>query len=240
MTEEVLQGHKIKELRIFLDKYRVLYNFAMELEAHFEEKYAPNFSAFNFIPTNETNLSRIIAFLLDPNEIHGQKSLFLHYFIQLINKQILNTNNNPIHSNNLDITIVQTEVTTKFIRNKQRRIDILLHGDNWIIGIENKPYALESEDQVRDYQEEIGIRYDPSLNKTMIFLSKDNLQPVTANFDKKNVPVILMGYNNFNNDSNSSNNCIFLSDWIETIRNICHVEKIRQFLSDFLVFIQSL
>jgi hypothetical protein len=177
---------------------------------------------------------------LDPTGTHGQKSLFLQHFIQLINKQAVNTKNNVIDFNDLDTTIVQTEVTTKFLSNKQRRIDIMLNGENWIIGIENKPYASESEDQIRDYQDEIERRYNNFLIKKIIFLSKDNSQPVTGNFDNQNVPIVTMGYNKPINEAYSSNTNIFLCDWIENIHNICQIEKIRLFLSDFLHFIQSL
>ena len=47
------------------------------------EQLAPNFLVFDFVNTNETGLSWILASLLNPNGNHGQKTLFLENFIKI-------------------------------------------------------------------------------------------------------------------------------------------------------------
>lgn len=43
-----------------------------------------DFNVFYFFKIGETLHSRLLAFLLDPNETHGQKRLFLHLFLKII------------------------------------------------------------------------------------------------------------------------------------------------------------
>ena len=44
------------------------------------------FNPFRFMYTNEIGLSKILAFLLDPKETHGQGGLFLNSFLKYIGK----------------------------------------------------------------------------------------------------------------------------------------------------------
>ena len=53
-----------------------------EIEQRLDLETGRRFNAFNLFATNETATSRILAFLLDPTEAHGQKDVFLRLFIQ--------------------------------------------------------------------------------------------------------------------------------------------------------------
>ena len=80
--------------------------------------------------TNEIGLSKILAFLLDPTETHGQGDLFLNSFLKYIGK-----------NNFLAYDSIQVSVEKK--TNKNRRHDIFIEGflnnkPRWIISIENK------------------------------------------------------------------------------------------------------
>ena len=58
---------------------------AMRLEKAKNELYDANrFNPFRFMHTDENGLSNILAFLLDSNEAHGQRDLFVRSFLQYL------------------------------------------------------------------------------------------------------------------------------------------------------------
>jgi len=59
---------------------QVIENFRLQREKN--ELYDSNrFNPFQFLQTDEMGLSKILAFLLDPMETHGQGDLFLNSFL---------------------------------------------------------------------------------------------------------------------------------------------------------------
>ena len=64
---------------------QVIENFRLQREK--TELYDSNrFNPFQFLRTDEMGLSKILAFLLDPKETHGQGDLFLNSFLKYIGK----------------------------------------------------------------------------------------------------------------------------------------------------------
>ena len=126
---------------------QVIENFRLQREKN--ELYDSNrFNPFQFLRTDEMGLSKILAFLLDPTETHGQGDLFLNSFLKFINKhQFLAYKKVNIYR----------EKTTKKTTKENRRHDIFIEGllDNkiaWVISIENKLQgAVDREDQMNDY-----------------------------------------------------------------------------------------
>ena len=101
---------------------------------------APEFSFFSYFRSDELALSACIAGLLDPNGAHGQGSVFLQSFFVHV-----------LHKKDLVLDFKSCKVTTEHQANDQRRIDIVLHFDDAIIGIENKPWAGDQYEQLSDY-----------------------------------------------------------------------------------------
>ena len=54
---------------------------------------------------------------------------------------------------------VHRESCTVFIKNRKRRIDLLVDGGKWGIGIENKPWAGEQKGQLQDYADDLEKRF---------------------------------------------------------------------------------
>ncbi len=108
-----------------------------EARERFADRLAPDFSIFDYLRADEMGLSRCIASLLDPTEKHGQKAVFLELFLEKIHWK----GDTKIYS-----------VSLERQANGQRRIDIYLQFQNGdIIGIENKPWAGDQENQLSDY-----------------------------------------------------------------------------------------
>lgn len=142
---------------------QVIENFRLQREK--TELYDSNrFNPFQFLRTDEMGLSKILAFLLDPTETHGQGDLFLNSFLKFINKhQFLAYQKVNIYlekitkEENDEITNETTNETT----NKNGRHDIFIEGilDNktsWVISIENKLQgAIDQPKQMHTYDKDL-------------------------------------------------------------------------------------
>ena len=115
----------------------------------FSDRLAPNFNIFDYLRTDEMGLSRCIASLLNPTGTHGQGRLFLDNFLMRIEKDtLLNKSDNYW----TDVVAEGCQVSLEKQANGQRRIDVYLRFKNGeIIGIENKPWAWDQKEQLKDY-----------------------------------------------------------------------------------------
>ncbi len=122
-------------------------NVVAESLTRVERDLAPGFEYFRFARLHENALSSVFADMLRPNGSHGQGESFLRFFLETIGleDQCLS---NPI-------------VETEYQANGQRRIDILLQFNDLILAIENKPWASDQDDQLRDYSEFIRSKTFP-------------------------------------------------------------------------------
>ncbi|MGF6147389.1 Uncharacterised protein [Kingella potus] len=119
---------------------------AMRLEKAKTELYDANrFNPFRFMETDETGLSRILAFLLDSNEAHGQRDLFVRSFLQYLQLPEF-------------LAYEKISVTTeKPLKNSARRHDIFLEAfiggrPVWVMSIENKLRGASDQlHQMKDY-----------------------------------------------------------------------------------------
>jgi hypothetical protein len=113
---------------------------------------APDFRAVSIFSPDENRLSRAIAELLNPSGTHGQGDEFLKLFLQRLP---------TVKTGNLSKSEVQREACTYTIARQKRRIDILAKGKNpaWGVGIENKPWAGEQNEQLRDYTEHLKNQF---------------------------------------------------------------------------------
>lgn len=130
-----------QEINLLLDEVAFKIGTLREARKHFSDQLAPEFRIFDYLRTDEMGLSQCIASLLDPNEKHGQGGAFLESFLE---KFCLATE----WSTNTEHPLVTTEEQA----NGQRRIDIYLKFQNGsVIGIENKPWAGDQDQQLTDY-----------------------------------------------------------------------------------------
>ncbi|KLE03986.1 PD-(D/E)XK nuclease family protein [Aliarcobacter butzleri] len=105
--------------------------------------------------------SNIIYSLIDPNGLHYQDELFLQIFI----KGVLEINNFG------DILSVQAEEST----NENRRVDFTIKSSNYYIGIEMKIDAVDLENQISHYYDDLKEKASKDLNQEVIiyYLTKN-------------------------------------------------------------------
>lgn len=94
---------------------------------------------------NEMDMSKILAEFLLPTGSHGQGDVFLKTFLSAAGLSDYETTGE---------IVVRLEDTTQMYR----RIDLVVSGVNWIVGIENKPWANDQSGQIHDYVNELKQR----------------------------------------------------------------------------------
>lgn len=188
-----------------------------------DRRAATKFSIFDYFHVQETDLSRIFADLLNPSGTHGQGDRFLSLFL---NETL------PDYPHPRTFTNAQM-VHLEYSTHERRKIDIVLEmPDNHWIGIENKPWAEEQENQVKAYMEYLQGKVKRSGTAWILYLSGDGSDPQTLPCDPelrkccRTVP-----YRKNHTDRS-------LEIWIEQCWRECEAEQVRWFLKDLLTYIQ--
>lgn len=214
----VLIGSNTAELQSFFNSMEYYLSVSKAVKQRLDKELASSFSVFDYVSDNETMLSRILADLLNNNGSHGQGDLFMREFLDIF--QIL-----PIKP--MGEPVVSLEYPTRRINSFNRRIDIHLSWDNFGIGIENKPWASEQDDQLKDYNEHLEKEFNG--NYILVFLSPAGRTPKSITrweeLTKKGKAAAISFYPD-------------IHDWLIRCRQQCEAEKVRHFIKDFADYIQ--
>ena len=108
-----------------------------EFKEAYNSRLAFDFNVLNFFNVGENKTSEILAFFLNPNESHGQGTAFLAEFVSLLCDE--------------DIVINDVEVICEKRIDNDRRIDLYVKLKDWILAIENKIWARDQPNQLKDY-----------------------------------------------------------------------------------------
>jgi hypothetical protein len=128
-----------KEIELLLNQIEEKLAAHKEFKAAYNKELAFDFSIFSFFATGENKYSEILAFFLDPLKPHGQGDIFLRAFLDSLKLQKVST----------------TEVSIKCeqVIDSNRRVDILISLKDFVIAIENKVWAMDQSDQLKDYSD---------------------------------------------------------------------------------------
>lgn len=203
-------------------------------QALYSRQLSPDFNTFDYINTDELGLSRILATLLDPKGSHAQQEVFLKLFIEYclpnINKEVKWQG----FLNNIEKTKVFVEqVTSK--SNRLRRMDIYLecqlNNESYGICIENKPYAADQFEQIKDYATELRKRGHKAWH--LVYLNEYSDAPSEYSIKHENL-------NTLTKDNQFS--AIKFSDligWLKACQVECQNYSVSEFLAQFIKFIQK-
>ncbi|WP_299124262.1 PD-(D/E)XK nuclease family protein [uncultured Tenacibaculum sp.] len=190
-------------------------------QSEFDLLLSRKFSPFKYIWMNENIMSDIFADLLNPNGAHGQKEAFLKSFISKLPLKNQTPSNFPK---------IEREVRTDKIKNNKKRIDIVISWDNeFAIGIENKPWTSDSDNQLKDYSDHLKTKYK---NYLLIYISENDANENSMSSKEKNQLKNEYIYFHINYSS-------YIIEWLEECIKSSQSEKIRFFLKDFKSEIQK-
>ena len=170
-------------------------------------------------------MSDVFAYLLDPEETHGQRELFLRKFLSYV----------PQKWSSEDIwsgVRIRREVRTTRIKDWDRRIDIEIAfnlNGNWAaIAIENKPWAGDKENQLRDYARHLESMYEGRFK--LIYLTPYEKEPPASSIScEKRKELADKG--KFGKASIQD----WAGDdgWLKRAENEVKAERVRWFVADF-------
>jgi hypothetical protein len=212
-----------KHLKRFFFSIRSRVAIAQEEQQQLDRKKATRFNVFDLIQPDENKLSDILRDLLDPNGDHGQEDLFL----ALLFKQ-LGISADPKLMKGVT---VYREASTHGILKYLRRMDVLIEAGMLKVAIENKIDSSEQPEQVKDYLEH--LRYCtrvPPARSMLIYLTPDGRPPVSIS------PEVL------EREVAGNKLCCWsyrgqLRAWLNQCRTECKAPRIRDFISDFVRYI---
>lgn len=196
---------------------------------------APDFNMVSCLYPDENRLSAVIRMLLDPNGGHGQGEIFLSLFLDVIEKEAATEGH---HADILRLlrqgmatgrTKSTLEAITDTIESTLRRIDILLDVGGVGLAIENKPWAVDQENQIEDYAEHLANFYKE--HYLFIYLSGTGGIPADGSLTaekrekfEKDGQFLVFSY-------------LSLRNWVRHCAEKCRSTRVRIFLEDFESYI---
>ena len=189
----------------------------------------------------------MIADFLNPRANHGQGPLFLEGLLAKL----------KLTERWLDLDPVSARVSVERVITGQRRIDIhvKMHGGSteYCLAIENKPYASDQENQVRDYLEHLAGSFDDRF--LLMYLSPRGEPPTDwslprSDLDQWTGRLAIVPFHGQDDSERAANKddtidvyeafraSFSLNDWLNTCHDKCRVERLRWFLRDAQLFCQ--
>ena len=204
---------------------------ARRTQAVLDRRVAPQFSVFNYFKNWETYLSRAFGGLLDPAGTHGQGDVFLQLFLDEIRCSL----NDDLRSGFPCTDTRGCDVYLEYPAGEGRKIDIVLKmpGNCWI-GIENKPWAKEQENQISHYMKYLRSKAEEEKDAWILYLSGVGSPPETLPEPLEGRERCLtMPYRTRDGEPPS------LENWICQCWKECESKRVRWFLKDLQEYIEK-
>lgn len=203
-------------------------------QALYSRQLAPKFNTFDYINTNELGLSQILADLLNPKGRHGQEEEFLKLFIDHCLPNITENSKWLSFIEYLEQTKVVIEETT-WASSTRRRMDIYLECEadsiSYGICIENKPYASDQYEQLKDYAKELDKRKLDHWH--LIYLNEHSDTPSKHSIENNELESLI------EDDKFSALKFSGLIDWLQACQVECQNHSVTEFLAQLIKFIQK-
>lgn len=160
---------KFKEIENILNIVKSRIDAHYKFKDEYNRQLAFDFSLFQFFSVGENKISQVLAYFLDIHQNHGQGDIFLSEFIKAFTDK--------------EIEIEQiANVCEKIITNK-RRLDVYIKLKGLTIGIENKIWADDQNNQLKDYSE--YLEKNTCGNYILFYLNPYGTEPKLKSIDKK-------------------------------------------------------
>ena len=210
---------------------------ARTVERELNRQLARRFNAFDYLRPDEQGLSKMIRDLLDPEGPHGQGQIFLRLFLEKVGFDCGADMRNSR-------ACVELEIEGR------RRLDVAVRidDDRHCLAIENKPFAGDQEDQIKDYLDWLRKNYGDRF--LLIYLSPrgeapsgSSVEPADLRDEAGNATRTfrIMPYHRAEDGAGDDEFAPFragfgLADWLRECREHCDVERLRWFLREAETF----
>ena len=225
---------------------------ARAVEAELARRMASRFNVFNYLRDDELGLSHVVADLLNPAGSHGQGTLFLRSFLELIEGRLTELGLEQLRigldarkEGSISVT-TERAIQTGEPGMGPRRLDISVVFEETragpgssCIAIENKPYADDGDGQVQAYLRWLAEKYDG--RSLLIHLSPHGGRPAEHSLPAgvSTCGLATMSYTPVVTDSGDALDLRLdppLTSWFARCAQVCEVDRLRWFLRDAEAF----
>lgn len=229
------------QIERFFDELAPRLETARVLDEELDRNLAPRFNVLDYLRTDELGLSRIIADLLDPGARHGQGVLFLRAFLEKLQCSGKGPQWPDPNSSGMSVTL------EKWTEGRPIDLVVEIEGPDGAtcLAFENKPYALDQENQVRDYLGSLKKLYPGGF--LLIYLPPRGEGPSASSIHKGElrkwenhfaIMAYVGGQEEWADEFEGFRLRHSLSDWLGECRKNCEVDRLRWFLRDMETFCQ--
>ena len=220
---------EMQQCQRFVDELAPRLETARALERQLDAHLARRFNVFDYLRRDELGLSRIVADLLDPEGKHGQGASFLKLLLDGCRLRTASPEARTVE------VVVEKAITDN------RRLDICVRIDRFCLAIENKPYAGDQPDQVRDYLEWLRCNYE---EYALIYLSRSGEPPSPESVKQTDLEGLddasqfqIMSYHGTEegewSDGFDRYRCPYsLAEWFADCRKNCRADRLWWFLRE--------
>lgn len=225
-----------------LSKVSVVLDNISKMRDMLDNKLATRFSVFQVLgDLSETEVSKILAHLLNPRESHAQGDKFLKLFLQMLSQNygtmqnVLSTDICP-----LDKVLASPElfanavVKTEDHTDANRRIDVTLQIGKFTIGIENKLWAVEQKNQLADYWKSLAKNNEINRAQAVLIFLCVGKDRTPESMDKIQLTQLTKDGNFF--QINYEDDII---PWLKECVKVTEAEKIRWYLEEIINWINK-
>ena len=237
---EARQADRRKHERFFSELTPKLAS-ARNLDREFDRYLARRFNVFDYLRTDERGLTSIIADLLNPQASHGQGPLFLWALLEKLGVLPLRYDLGECH--------VSVEVEHRIPSG--RKIDLLAridkpNGDVFCVAVENKPFAPDQNNQIKDYLKHLNSKYVERF--LLLYFSPTGEGPSEQSLDPRGLEAswkdrfgIVPYHHSEESRPDAFDDFRFpfsLTDWLKECRTRCEIDRLRWFLYDVVLYCQ--
>jgi PD-(D/E)XK nuclease superfamily len=201
-----------------------------EIEQRLDRETGRRFNAFKLFAMDENATSRILAFLLDPNEAHGQNDVFLRLFIQRFVPDWQRTFNYPEAHRASTAELIDV---------------VISDGPHWL-GIENKIFnAPEQNRQAERYLNSLHGVAPSQEHYRLVYLSPRGTAPsdnsLTPERSRVHGANLVCGAwtQAIGDDDQAATPSASILDWLADCRNQCRAENVAWLIRQFAAYVDA-
>lgn len=209
--------NEYKEIENIINVVRSRIDAHLKFKKEYNKQLAFDFSLFQFFSIGENKISQILAYFLDEKQNHGQGNIFLNEFVRIFCGREVNIHNS-------------LNICEKGIANN-KRIDVYIEIDDLIIAIENKIWADDQTDQLKDYAN--FLEHKSKGNYLLLYLNPYGLEPSSKSINDSYKKTLI--------EQQKLKIISYKHDIINLINNwlvICEAENVSHFLKEFKKFLE--
>ena len=189
----------------------------LKFKKEYNKQLAFDFNFFQFFSVGENKISQVLAYFLDVYQNHGQGDMFLNELIKTFYGK--------------EIEITQFENVCEKVITQKRRIDIYIKLKGLTIAIENKIWADDQNNQLKDYSQ--FLERESQGEYLLLYLNPYGLEPKTKSIGDK-LKESLIQQNKLKIIGYKQDIIPLINNWLAN----CEADNVSYFLKEFKKYLE--